>query len=169
MSSPMKLTIRTGRQRGAVLVIGLVMLTVMTLLVVSMMKTSIIDLKIGGVTQDNLVNVNNADVILNTYYNEYSGKFSSGCMTQPGANTCNPAFTGWTAPQFSASCTMSPSSFHAIKMMCRNGLSAACPSRIARTMLHVFAGSCVTSKTNRSNSREFSADENSSNTDVAVT
>jgi Tfp pilus assembly protein PilX len=89
------------RQRGAVLVIGLVMLTVMTLLVVSMMKTSMLDLKIGGVSQDNLVNVNNADIILNTYYNEYTGKLSNNCITQPGANTCSPAISGWTAPQFS--------------------------------------------------------------------
>jgi Tfp pilus assembly protein PilX len=90
------------RQRGAVLVIGLVMLTVMTLLVVSMMKTSIIDLKIGGVSQDNLINVSNADIILNTYFNEYTGKYSNNCITQPGANSCSPA-VGWTAPVFSGS------------------------------------------------------------------
>jgi hypothetical protein len=94
-------SIRRRRQGGAVLVIGLIMLTVMTLLVVSMMKTSMIDLKIGGVSQDNLINVSNADIILNTYFNEYSGKFSNNCITQPGANTCSPLIAGWTAPQFS--------------------------------------------------------------------
>jgi hypothetical protein len=69
--------------------------------VVSMMKTSIIDLKIGGVSQDNLINVNNADIILNTYFNEYSGKYSNNCLTQPGANSCSPT-VGWVAPQFSS-------------------------------------------------------------------
>ncbi len=69
------------RQRGAVLVVGLVMLTVMTMLVVSMMKTSIIDLKIGGMSQDALVNVSNADVLLNTFFNLYNGKFSNNCTT----------------------------------------------------------------------------------------
>jgi Tfp pilus assembly protein PilX len=93
------------RQHGAVLVIGLVMLTVMTLLVVSMMKTSMIDLKIGGVSQDNLINVSNADVILNTYFNDYTGKLSASCITQPLATSCSPATagSGWTAPAFSGS------------------------------------------------------------------
>src|SRR5271155_1456254 len=99
-SATTRISIPARRQRGAVLVIGLVMLTVMTLLVVSMMKTSIVDLKIGGVSQDNLININNADVILNTYYNEYTGKWSNNCLTQPGANSCSPA-VGWVAPQFS--------------------------------------------------------------------
>jgi Tfp pilus assembly protein PilX len=83
------------RQRGAVLVVGLVMLTVMTMLVVSMLKTSIIDLKIGGVSQDAIVNVNNADVILSTYFNLNTGKFSNNCITLPGALSCNQA---WVAP-----------------------------------------------------------------------
>jgi hypothetical protein len=89
------------RQRGAVLVVGLVMLTVMTMLVVSMMKTSIIDLKIGGMSQDALVNVSNADVLLNTFFNLYNGKFSNNCTTLPAALSCNPAIAGnWVAPAF---------------------------------------------------------------------
>jgi Tfp pilus assembly protein PilX len=88
------------RQRGAVLVIGLVMLTVTTMLVVSMLKTSILDLKIGGVTQDAMINLNNADVMLNTYFSQNTGTFSNRCLVQ--APLCN-AYTApvglTTAPQ----------------------------------------------------------------------
>jgi Tfp pilus assembly protein PilX len=70
-----------GRQRGAVLIVGLVMLTVMTMLVVSMMKTSIIDLKIGGVGQDALVNFNNAEIGLHSYFANNSGNLSHNCLT----------------------------------------------------------------------------------------
>lgn len=88
----------TARQRGAVLIVGLVMLTVMTMLVVSMMKTSIIDLKIGGVGQDALVNFNNAEIGVNSFFATNQGKFSNNCLTLSGGLACNdytlPAFTG---------------------------------------------------------------------------
>jgi hypothetical protein len=101
----MKTAFRRGkptpaRQQGAVLIVGLVMLTVMTMLVVSMMKTSIIDLKIGGVGQDALVNFNNAEIGINTFYNNNSGKFSNNCLTLSGGLACNnytlPTITGGT-------------------------------------------------------------------------
>jgi hypothetical protein len=88
----------SARQRGAVLIVGLVMLTVMTMLVVSMMKTSIIDLKIGGVGQDALVNFSNAEIGLGSYFTNNNGKFSHNCLTLAGAQACNdytlPAITG---------------------------------------------------------------------------
>jgi Tfp pilus assembly protein PilX len=80
------------RQRGAVLVIGLIMLTVTTMLVVSMLKTSILDLKIGGVSQDAMINLNNADIVLNTFFSQNSGKFSNRCLIQA------PLCTAYTAP-----------------------------------------------------------------------
>jgi Tfp pilus assembly protein PilX len=88
----------TARQRGAVLIVGLVMLTVMTMLVVSMMKTSILDLKIGGVGQDALVNFSNAEIALGSYFANNTGKFSNNCLTLTGALACNvytvPTLTG---------------------------------------------------------------------------
>lgn len=86
------------RQRGAVLVVGLVMLVVMTMLVVSMLKTSIIDLKIGGVSQDSLINLNNADVILNTYFSQATGRFSNNCIGLAGALSCSPALIPYVPP-----------------------------------------------------------------------
>ena len=84
------------RQRGAVLIVGLVMLTVMTMLVVSMMKTSIIDLKIGGLAQDAMVNFNNAEISVGQWISQNSLKLSNNCITAPGALNCN----AYTAPTF---------------------------------------------------------------------
>jgi Tfp pilus assembly protein PilX len=78
------------RQRGAVLIVGLVMLTVMTMLVVSMLKTSIIDLKIGGISQDAQVNFNNAEIALTTYANANAGNLSHNCLV---LNLCNVGIT----------------------------------------------------------------------------
>src|SRR5580658_7017122 len=79
-----------SRQRGAVLIVGLVMLTVMTLLVVSMLRTSIIDLKIGGISQDAQVNFNNAEIALMTYSNANAGLLSHNCLV---LNLCNIGIT----------------------------------------------------------------------------
>lgn len=87
---PMKpLQSSRARQRGAVLIVGLVMLTVMTMLVVSMLKTSIIDLKIGGVSQDALVNFSNAEIALASYLNNNTGNLSNNCLTIPVGVACN--------------------------------------------------------------------------------
>jgi hypothetical protein len=83
------------RQRGAVLIVGLVMLTVMTLLVVSMIKTSVVDLKIGGVTQDAMVNFDNAEVGMMSYFANNNGKFSNNCINLGlCVNFAHPALTG---------------------------------------------------------------------------
>jgi Tfp pilus assembly protein PilX len=76
----------SARQRGAVLIVGLVMLTVMTMLVVSMLRTSIIDLKIGGISQDAQVNFNNAEIALTTYANANAATLSHNCIV---LNLCN--------------------------------------------------------------------------------
>ena len=49
-------------QRGAVLVVSLIMLAVLTLFVISMLKTAVVELKIGGVSQTTALNVSAADV-----------------------------------------------------------------------------------------------------------
>ena len=64
-------------QRGAVLVVGLVMLTVMTLLVVSMIKTSVVELKIGGASQISQQNLSNAELVINTFLNENNTRFAA--------------------------------------------------------------------------------------------
>ena len=59
----LKLAHTKAHQRGAVLIVGLVMLAVMTLLVVSMIKTSVVELKIGGASQIAQQNCNLIDRI----------------------------------------------------------------------------------------------------------
>ncbi|HUI26142.1 MAG TPA: PilX N-terminal domain-containing pilus assembly protein, partial [Candidatus Kryptonia bacterium] len=54
-------------QRGAVLIVSLVMLAVMTLFVISMLKTSVIELKIGGSSQVASINVANADSAIDNF------------------------------------------------------------------------------------------------------
>ena len=54
-------------QRGAVLIIALIMLAVMTLFVISMLKTSVIELKIGGASQVASINLSNAEIAINRF------------------------------------------------------------------------------------------------------
>lgn len=68
------------RQRGAVLVVGLVMLAVMTLLVVSMIKTSVVELKIGGANQIAQQNLTNAELMINTFVDVNNGRFASNYL-----------------------------------------------------------------------------------------
>lgn len=73
-------------QRGAVLVVALIMLVVMTLLVITMIKTAVVDLKIGGASQQAAVNLANADVAINGYLAQPGNTFSWGCLA---TLTCN--------------------------------------------------------------------------------
>lgn len=72
-------------QRGAVLVVALIMLAVMTLLVITMIKTSVVDLKIGGASQQAAINLANADVALNSYIAQ-NPVFSWGCLATLSCN-----------------------------------------------------------------------------------
>lgn len=65
------------RQGGAVLIVGLVMLAVMTLLVVSMVKTSVVELKIGGANQVAQQNLTNAERLINNFIDVNNGRFAS--------------------------------------------------------------------------------------------
>ena len=80
------LTRRGTRQRGAVLIVGLVMLAVMTLLVVSMIKTSVVELKIGGATQIAQQNMTNAERMINTFIDVNNGRFASNYLPLPAAS-----------------------------------------------------------------------------------
>jgi hypothetical protein len=68
------------RERGAVLIVGLVMLAVMTLLVVSMIKTSVVELKIGGANQIAQQNQTNAEVMINSFIDANNGRFASNYL-----------------------------------------------------------------------------------------
>lgn len=72
-------------QRGAVLVVALIMLAVMSLLVITMIKTVVVDLKIGGASQQASVNLANADVALNTYIG-LNPAFALGCLATASCN-----------------------------------------------------------------------------------
>jgi len=65
-----------AHQRGAVLIVGLVMLAVMTLLVVSMIKTSVVELKIGGASQIAQQNLSNAERLISTFIDVNNGRFA---------------------------------------------------------------------------------------------
>ena len=72
-----RLQLAAMRQRGAVLIVGLVMLAVMTLLVVSMIKTSVVELKIGGAHQIAQQNLTNAERLINTFIDVNNGRFAA--------------------------------------------------------------------------------------------
>lgn len=79
--------LRTGfprRQRGAVLVVSLIMLAVLTLFVISMIKTSIIELKIGGSSQTAALNLAAADAAIDNFLAINSGRFAPGWLLLTG-------------------------------------------------------------------------------------
>lgn len=73
------------RERGAVLVVSLIMLAVLTLFVISMIKTSIIELKIGGVSQTATVNLSAADSAIDNFLALNSGRFAPNWLGAAGA------------------------------------------------------------------------------------
>lgn len=80
-----------ANQAGAVLVVGLIMLAVMTLLVISMLKTSVIELKIGGANQEAALNFANVELKMREFLklNQDQDKLRPGLST--GANALVPA------------------------------------------------------------------------------
>ena len=83
------------RERGAVLVVSLIMLAVMTLFVISMLKTSIIELKIGGASQVAALNFGNAESALNKTVDDNNGRFAPGFATLTMLGTgCNRVTVG---------------------------------------------------------------------------
>lgn len=87
------------RQCGAVLIVSLIMLSVMSLFVISMLKTSILELKIGGASHVFQLNFANAEYAINKWINDNNGRLapnflglaalSSGCnVNTVGAGQC---------------------------------------------------------------------------------
>jgi len=85
-----------ARQGGAVLVVGLVMLAVMTLLVVSMIKTSVVELKIGGASQIAQQNLTNAERLISSFIDVNNGRFAADYLALASAagGPVAPAGTG---------------------------------------------------------------------------
>ncbi|CAG0929772.1 MAG: hypothetical protein EFKGCFLK_01965 [Rhodocyclaceae bacterium] len=76
-------------QRGVVLIVSLVVLAVMTLLVIGMLRTSVIELKLGGVSHQAELNFSNAEAMISSYINENNGRFSKDCLvTADAALSC---------------------------------------------------------------------------------
>lgn len=71
------------RQRGAVLIVGLIMLAVMTLFVISMLKASIIELKIGGSSQVAALNFSNAETAIGNFIQVNAGRFAPNFLGLP--------------------------------------------------------------------------------------
>jgi hypothetical protein len=72
-------------QCGAVLVVSLIMLAVLTLFVISMIKTSIVELKIGGASQTAALNMSAADAGIDNFLSLNSGRFAPNWLTLVGA------------------------------------------------------------------------------------
>jgi hypothetical protein len=72
-------------QSGAVLIVSLIMLAVLTLFVISMIKTSIIELKIGGASQTAAVNLSAADSSIDNFLALNSGRFAPSWLSALGA------------------------------------------------------------------------------------
>jgi hypothetical protein len=90
-----------GRQDGAVLFLSLIMLGVMSLLVTSALRTSLIELRISGASEVVATNVANAEIAINDFIALNDGRFAPGFLTTPvgaggaiDANITVPAFEG---------------------------------------------------------------------------
>ena len=77
--------VSTQRQTGAVLVVSLIMLAVMTLFVISMLKTSVLELKIGGSSQVAAINQSNAESAIDNFLAVNNGRFAPLFLTAVGA------------------------------------------------------------------------------------
>jgi hypothetical protein len=73
----------TAHERGAVLVNGLIMLGVMSLLVASMIRTSILELRIGGANQAALETFANAESALLASIAANAGRWAPGFTNLP--------------------------------------------------------------------------------------
>lgn len=86
-------------ERGAVLIIALIMLAVMTLFVISMLKTSVLELKIGGVSHVVLLNLANAEAAIDNFIATNNGLFAPNFLTLAqgagGPITASYSYTGY--------------------------------------------------------------------------
>lgn len=88
-------TLRPHRQRGAVLVVSLIMLAVMTMFVISMLKTAVIELKIGGSSQVAAQNLANADTSIENFMALNSGRFAPNFIAEGKIVAGSDAYSGY--------------------------------------------------------------------------
>ena len=72
-------------EQGAALVISLILLAVMTILVISTMRTSILQLRISGSTETLSINLANAEVAIADFIDANQGRFAPGFLALPAA------------------------------------------------------------------------------------
>lgn len=77
---------RARRQCGAVLVVGLIMLAVLTVLVVSMINTTVLEFRIGGASQVAAQNLANAEQVLTEYIRRNQGYWSPRVTQRPAGD-----------------------------------------------------------------------------------
>ena len=83
------------RQRGAVLIVSLIMLAVMSLFVISMLRTSILELKIGGASHVAQLNFANAEYAINKWISDNNGRIAPNFLAlAPLGSGCNVNTTG---------------------------------------------------------------------------
>jgi hypothetical protein len=86
-------------ERGAVLIVALIMLAVMTLFVISMLKTSVLELKIGGISHVVLLNLANAESAVDNFIALNSGRFAPNFLGLAdgagGPDAASYAYTGY--------------------------------------------------------------------------
>ncbi len=78
MTIPMKTTAQS--QAGVVLMFSLIMMVIMTLLVISMLRTGVIELRIGGASQISAQNLANAEAAIWDFMNRNRGNFFHGAV-----------------------------------------------------------------------------------------
>ena len=96
---------RFHRQRGAVLVVSLIMLAVMTMFVISMLKTAVIELKIGGSSQVAALNLTNADTAIDNFMAVNSGRFAPNFLSS-AVPTAAPDPTSFSYTGYSGTVTL---------------------------------------------------------------
>ncbi len=96
-----------ARQRGAVLIVSLIMLAVMSMFVISMLRTSILELKIGGASHVFQLNFTNAEYAINKWINDNNGRLAPNFLAlMPVLSAgCNVNTAG------AAQCTVPPTVF----------------------------------------------------------
>ena len=107
-----------SHQRGAVLVVSLIMLAVLTLFVISMLKTAVVELNIGGVSQTTALNVSAAESAINNFMVLNSGRFAPSWLTASGASGPVPGSMSYTAATSAYGAAGSSVTINAIQIKC---------------------------------------------------
>lgn len=126
-------TLPPRRQRGVVLFVALVVLVVMTLIVLALIRGAVLELKIGGATQNIETLFSAAESSTNAFINDNDGRYARDCLTDanPDLNCftrrtggANVALGGTTDPA-AATATSAPQAFrHGTVVLAQTTLTA---------------------------------------------